>query len=109
MELHDSALTEESSRDRMAKACQSLAPYPGGYTGRGIVVAGGGNRYFACAWVCIRMLRALGCTLPVELWHLGRREMTDEMRNSSNRLAFDVLTPLRFESVGLYEFSTGGS
>jgi ADP-heptose:LPS heptosyltransferase len=42
---------------------------------RGIVICGGGKRYFTCAWVCINMLRDLGCTLPIELWHLGKTEM----------------------------------
>jgi hypothetical protein len=45
-----------------------------------VVVPGGGMKYFTCAWVCIRMLRQLGCTLPIELWHLGPAEMTEEMR-----------------------------
>jgi hypothetical protein len=50
------------------------------YQGRGVVLCGGGNYYFPCVWVCIRMLRGVGCTLPIELWHRGPREMTDEMK-----------------------------
>jgi hypothetical protein len=50
------------------------------FSGRGIVIPGGGAKYFTCAWVCIRMLRQLGCALPIELWHLGPAEMTAEMR-----------------------------
>ncbi len=48
--------------------------------GRGIVIVGGGAVYFTNAWVCIGMLRRLGCTLPVELWHLGDGEMDNKMR-----------------------------
>ncbi|MBL9171181.1 MAG: hypothetical protein JNN07_25845 [Verrucomicrobiales bacterium] len=48
--------------------------------GRGIVLCAGGVRYFTCAWVAIRMLRLVGCRLPIELWYLGSREMTSEMR-----------------------------
>jgi ADP-heptose:LPS heptosyltransferase len=48
------------------------------YHGRGIVIAGGGVSYFTCAWVCIQMLRRLGCSLPIEFWHLGEREMDEE-------------------------------
>ena len=33
-------------------------------SGRGIVVCGGGRRYFPAAWVCIKMLRRLGCARP---------------------------------------------
>ncbi len=47
--------------------------------GRGVVIAGGG-KYFASAYVTIRILRHVGCQLPVELWHLGAKEMTDEQR-----------------------------
>jgi hypothetical protein len=57
------------------------APYPNGlWHGRGIVICGGGEIHFPCAWVCICMLRTLGCELPIELWHRGPREMTDTMR-----------------------------
>jgi hypothetical protein len=50
------------------------------FQGRGIVLCGGGSVYFPCIWVCVRMLRRFGCTLPIELWHRGPREMTDEMK-----------------------------
>lgn len=49
-------------------------------TGRGIVVCGGGMKYFPCAYVCVRLQRHLGCTLPVEVWYLGDGEMTAQMR-----------------------------
>ncbi len=56
-------------------------PYPAErFHGRGIVICGGGLKYLPCAWVCLQMLRHLGCTLPIELWHLGPREMPGEMR-----------------------------
>ena len=58
----------------------SIPPYPGGFTGRGIVICGGGVRMFTNAWVCIRMLRFLGCSLPIELWYFGKCELDDRMR-----------------------------
>jgi len=48
--------------------------------GRGIVICAGGNRYFVCAWVCINMLRKQGCQLPIQMWHLGPKEVNDTMR-----------------------------
>jgi hypothetical protein len=51
------------------------------FNGRGIVIAAGGLKYLPCAWVCIKMLRQLGCKLPVEVWHLGNHEMPDGMQN----------------------------
>lgn len=59
----------------------SIPKYPGCYQGRGIVICGGGVKYFTNAWICIRMLRKLGCALPIQLWHLGHREMDGQMRS----------------------------
>lgn len=42
--------------------------------GRGIVICAGGIKYNPCAWVLIKLLRHLGCQLPIELWHLGSIE-----------------------------------
>ncbi len=46
----------------------------------GIVTCGGGQTYFTNAYIMIRMLRHLGCTLPIELWYLGSREMNQAMK-----------------------------
>jgi FkbM family methyltransferase len=50
------------------------------FSGRGVVICAGGDRYFTNAWVCANILRLHGCNLPIEFWHLGPGEMTDEMR-----------------------------
>lgn len=50
------------------------------FSGKGIVLCGGGN-YFTCTWVCINLLRYLGCTLPIELWYRGPSEMNVNMIN----------------------------
>ncbi len=56
-------------------------PYPAErFAGRGIVICGGGTKYFPCVYVLVRLLRYLGCTLPIEVWHLGGREMSAAMR-----------------------------
>lgn len=76
-------------------ACQrfvdSLTTSPNKWQGRGIVVCGGGVRYFTNAWVCINMLRHLGCRLPVQLWHLGAKEMDATMAR--------LMVPLGVECV----------
>lgn len=73
-------LTEANAHAQMDLAAAAIGNYPGGFDGRGIVIPAGGVRYFPCAWVNLNMVRHVGCTLPVELWHLGPEEMTDEMR-----------------------------
>lgn len=46
------------------------------FTGRGIVICAGGARLLTCAWVAINVLRrVLHCALPIELWHIGPREL----------------------------------
>jgi hypothetical protein len=46
------------------------------YKDRGVVIAGGGDRFFPSLYVTIRALRHVGCRLPVQVWYLGHnREM----------------------------------
>jgi len=59
---------------------RSIPPCPDRYSGRGVVICGGGVKYFTNAWVCINMLRRLGCRLPIQLWHLGRKELDERMK-----------------------------
>jgi len=51
------------------------------HEGRGIVIAGGGEKYFASLYVTIRALRHVGCELPIQVWYLGRnKEMPPDKR-----------------------------
>ena len=49
------------------------------WEGRGIVTLAGTVTYFPCAYVLCRMLRKLGCKLPIEVWYLDDTEMDDRM------------------------------
>jgi hypothetical protein len=70
-----------------------LLSYPENrYQGRGIVIAGGGPRYFPSLYVTVRAIRAVGCALPVQVWYLGR---DDEM---PPRYA-EILAPLGVDCV----------
>jgi hypothetical protein len=66
----------------LAQAAACDPPFPAQrFAGRGIVICAGGARMFTCAWITIALLRRhLGCTLPIEVWHLGTREMGPPMR-----------------------------
>ncbi len=74
-------MTKYANYQRLARdVIDADHPYPADrYAGRGIVICAGGERYFTCAWVCVNLLRKLGCTLPVQFWHLGPNEMTEHM------------------------------
>jgi hypothetical protein len=80
-ELASSVLHPDNAA-RHARAFIDATPlYPEErFAGRGIVIGGGGLGYFTCAWICIGQLRRLGCRLPIQLWHLGTRELDDRMR-----------------------------
>lgn len=75
-------VNERNARRIARQFLDSVAPYPAGkYQGRGIVICAGG-RYLPCAWVCIRMLRKLGCQLPIELWQLRQSEITEPLQSA---------------------------
>jgi ADP-heptose:LPS heptosyltransferase len=77
----------------------AVPPYPDRFAGRGIVICGGGTRMFSNAWVCIHMLRKLGCTLPIELWHLGPVEMDTTMEELVRPLGVTCLDGSSHPSV----------
>jgi hypothetical protein len=68
------------AHQQAARAFIASSPkYEDRFSGRGIVICGGGNVLFTNAYVCIRILKHLNCKLPVELWHLDN-EVDDRMR-----------------------------
>lgn len=47
---------------------------------RGIVICGGGWKFFASVYVTVRMIRRTGCELPIQVWFLGdKREFDPRM------------------------------
>ena len=83
---------EKRYRALLEREVAARRRYPAGrFAGRGIVICGGGTKYFPCAWVTIRLLRHLGCRLPIELWHIGPNEMSPAMRA--------LLAPLGVQTV----------
>ncbi len=79
LNLHNAGMTCE-------KFIRAMPEYPGGFEGRGIVICGGGVKYFTNAWVCINRLRQSGCRLQVEVWYLKDSEMDEEMKALLNPL-----------------------
>jgi hypothetical protein len=73
--------SQPSLKEALADAARADPEFPDGrFNGRGVVICAGGARLFTCAWVAIGILRHLGCTLPIEVWYLGRDEMGPPMR-----------------------------
>jgi ADP-heptose:LPS heptosyltransferase len=74
---------------------ETIPEYPERYDGRGIVVCGGGVRYFASVWVCMNTLRRLGCALPIQLWYLGEKEMDSRMKRLMEPLGVECVDATR--------------
>ena len=86
----------QSYQKKIEDLLENPLPYPERrFEGQGIVICGGGERYFPGAWVCIKMLRHWGCELPIELWYLGAEEMDAQM--------IELVTSLNVECVNAYE------
>lgn len=49
------------------------------FYGRGVVILGGGLKYFINAYLNVKLLRYLGCNLPIE-WFFINDEITDKQR-----------------------------
>ncbi len=88
-------ITTANSRTESERYIKTIRAYPEYYKGRGIVICGGGVRLFTSAWVCINMLRKLNCTLPIEIWYLGPREVDGRMK--------EVVAPLGVTCVDALE------
>jgi hypothetical protein len=78
---------------------KTLPPYAGHFHGRGVVICGGGSRYFTNAWVCINMLRKHGCSLPVQLWYLGSGEMNGHMERLVRPLGVQCVNGLNVRKL----------
>src|SRR5210317_279550 len=89
-------LTIENAADQVNAAIATLHDSPAEEKeGRGIVIAAGGVKFQINAWVCIRMLRDLGCQLPIQCWYLGEPER--------NRAWEQIVESYGVECVDAYE------
>ena len=66
---------------QMEAAINASPPYPSNFSSRGITICAGGRKYFTNAWVLVRMLRELGCRLPIQIWHFGADELDGAMES----------------------------
>ena len=57
----------------MQEAADRVPEPPAWTHDRGIVICGGGWRFFPSLFVTIACIRKTGCTLPIQVWFLGDR------------------------------------
>lgn len=56
---------------------QHPAPIPSFPQDRGIVICGGGWKFFPSIYVTVRTIRHIGCNLPIQVWYLGDKNEFD--------------------------------
>lgn len=76
---HARGVEYRKAADRFVEGMRRFLPEPaaGRFAGRGITIAAGG-KYWASTYVTIRMIRHVGCTLPIQIWYLGASGERDE-------------------------------
>jgi len=88
--------TIEAHRRLVDTYLDNLKPSRATYSqDRGIVIAGGGLKYFPSVWVNVNLLRHFCCKLPIQLWYLGDSEMDPYMKR--------LLEPLGVECIDARE------
>lgn len=69
----------DNARSQWTAFVAATPPYPPDvFSGRGVVMTGGGPKYFIPVFVSLRMLRATGCALPAEVWFFESQLPTGE-------------------------------
>jgi FkbM family methyltransferase len=65
----------QAFRELFSEAAESLpdGPKDPWVHPRGVVICGGGWRFFPSLYVTVRQIRAHGCKLPIQIWYLGDR------------------------------------
>jgi alpha 1,2-mannosyltransferase len=56
---------------------------------RGVVICGGGYRYFTNSWILLHLLRKQGVDLPVELW-MAPDERSEKIEKLLSSTGFEV-------------------
>jgi len=65
-----SPLAQTPFAARFDLAARSIPEPPKWENDRGIVIVAGGWRFFPSLWVTVKLIRASGCRLPIQVWHL---------------------------------------
>lgn len=104
----------ETRKSKITSLLAALPAYPAtSFAGRGIIIVAGG-KYLESALVQVKMLRAVGCVLRIQVWHLGAAEMNSaqatvlatykvETRDFTTYVSPDLLAPIQ-ANVGLRLF-----
>jgi hypothetical protein len=83
--------TQEAFRTILGETAIQVKEYPSErFNGRGIVICGGGPKYFPSLYVNTRIIRLLGCKLPIKICYLGDKEMDPRMISILETIGPDI-------------------
>ncbi len=88
-------LNEENAKASSEQFIDNISEYPDIYKGTGIVICAGGTTYLVNAWVCVNMLRHLGCSLPIQIWHRGPKELDENIKSHFRSLDVECIDALQ--------------
>lgn len=102
-------MQKEIIKEELAQLLSESPPYHRHkFSGRGIVICAGGPVMLTNAYVLIRILREkLGCTLPIEVWHLGRKEMPGLFIEQFNALSCTTVDAFNVQNTDATEICDG--
>jgi len=72
-------------RELFDEASKRIPPAPRWDAERGIVICGGGWRFFFSICVTVRVIRSTGCKLPIQVWYLGDKKEFDPRMEAALR------------------------
>lgn len=75
-------VTEANVKDKIQEFLTGLPEYPRDtFSGRGIVISGGGKKYINSTYIIVSLLRKVHkCNLPIEWWYIGEEEMSQDVK-----------------------------
>lgn len=76
---------------------------------RGIVISGGGWKFFPSIYVTASAIRHTGCKLPIQVWYLGEHEFDVRMQQATSHLDVVWVDAMRFaRQLGIEKRIWGG-
>lgn len=78
-------------REYFQELCNEKVDPPTHFSGRGVVIGCGGETYFKNAWCVANHLRNHGCTLPIQFWYLGYKEMDSKMLAAAEAIGIECI------------------
>lgn len=96
---------QAAHRNAADRAIESIGPRPPALQPRGVVIVGGG-RFLVSAYVTIRVLRHVGCQLPMQLWHL-EGEVNQADRNALAAWHVQCVNASNFAAAKRFRFLPG--